>query len=167
MIERAHEKATAKAAAALEKEKAKVARSRARARKVESAAKQAGKHLKRARDAEASVKDLQLELQAAEESEEETDEPAPEGRRDPRGRFEAGVGWRVRRRAGGGCDEAGRGRSLAPLRQFDGLEVARTRSKTPSCSTKVNEMLHLFDFWRSTNEPCSRRGRVAGSLKEG
>ena len=83
---------------------------------------------------------------------------------EERGRFEAGVGWRVRRRAGGGCDEAGRGRSLAPLRQFDGLEVARTRSKTPSCSTKVNEMLHLFDFWGSTNASCSRRGRVAGSL---
>lgn len=33
--------------------------------------------------------------------------------------------------------------------------------------TGVDEMLHLFDFWRSTNPSCSRRGRVAGSLKEG
>ena len=69
----------------------RVAWARKRARLCESAAEQAPKHLKRARDAEATIKRLQAQLESLEddESESEAEEPSPLlSRRDERGRFQ-------------------------------------------------------------------------------
>ena len=142
--QRLHDRACSDVQNTIDKLTKAVSKARARARAVEGSAKLSNKRLRRAQAAEQEAKRLQADLdELMEESETEEEEGGcstdeqPRGRRDVRGRFDAGD-WR--------------------LRPIEWAQLAR-RVPTGAVGANVRDVLRVHAPGVEYAEPCEREMR--------